>query len=73
MKTVALVTRLRVDPELKKSEMPFFMNVYSQKMARSEKAFNKLFQYSPAPSVPPSDGLDAASPQAAAEQGRYLF
>lgn len=32
---------------------------------------NKLFQYIPAPSVPPSDSLDAASPQAAAEQRRY--
>lgn len=34
---------------------------------------NELFQYIPAPSVPPSDSLDAASPQAAAEQGRYAL
>ncbi len=37
------------------------------------KGSNKLFQYIPAPSVPPSDSLDAASPQAAAEQGRYVY
>ncbi len=33
---------------------------------------NKLFQCIPAPSAPPSDSLNAASPQAAAEQGRSV-
>lgn len=42
-------------------------------MSRASKSPNKLFQYIPAPTVPPSDSLDAASPQAAAEQERYIF
>lgn len=37
------------------------------------KSSNKLFQYISAPPVPPSDSLDAASPQAAAEQGHFIF
>lgn len=37
------------------------------------KVANKLFQYIPVPTEPPSNSLDAAPPQTAAEQERYAY